>query len=207
MKKLFPLLLALVLLTACGPSDADIAAAIAEMEAAKPTETLVPPTETLVPAATFTPEPTETPIRMLPTATSTPEPTEKADDEEIILQEAMLLFYKWHRGYNNFSDSIDQIVSDAEILLDEEWVANTNTDFDDWVETSSDMLVLATTDSSVDQELKATLSDLAIDTIEFIAIYQEYLDNPYMDDPLAGAEEALNNIGNSLVNIGRLTGW
>lgn len=75
MKKLLPLLFILILLSACGPSEADIAEAIAETEAAKPTETFAPePTAT----ATFTPE---------PTATNTPEPS-PTPDSRIIQEES-----------------------------------------------------------------------------------------------------------------------
>lgn len=67
-KSMLTLFVITFLLTACGPSDADIAAAIAEIEAAKPTKTLVPePTST----ETMVPEPMATET-MVPTATTVP---------------------------------------------------------------------------------------------------------------------------------------
>jgi hypothetical protein len=58
-----------ILLSGCGPSEADIQAAIAQTEAARPTNTATPePTNT----PTHTPQPTAT---LTPTATKTPRPT------------------------------------------------------------------------------------------------------------------------------------
>lgn len=48
-----------MILVACGPSDTDIAAAIAQTETAKPTATPLP-TDTPMPSATPTPTPTQT---------------------------------------------------------------------------------------------------------------------------------------------------
>ncbi len=67
MKRIIFGILIITTLSACGPSDADIAAAIAETEAAKPTSTPIP---------TDTPMPTNTPTQIPPpTNTPTPEPT------------------------------------------------------------------------------------------------------------------------------------
>ena len=58
-----------ILICGCGPSEADIQAAIAQTEAARPTNTATPePTHT----PTHTPQPTAT---LTPTATKTPRPT------------------------------------------------------------------------------------------------------------------------------------
>jgi len=70
MKRITAGILAIMILTACGPSDAHVATAIAETEAARPTETSTPTqTPTVAPTKTATPTPTT-----MPTSTATPEP-------------------------------------------------------------------------------------------------------------------------------------
>ena len=75
----------LFLLSACGVSDADIATAIAQTEAAKPTSTFTPE-----PTSTQTPEPTQT---LTPTLEPTPTPAlpdvvqQTYADIEVILQQ------------------------------------------------------------------------------------------------------------------------
>lgn len=77
MKKVYPLLLLIILLAACGPSEAEIAIMTATMWTPTYTATLTPTsTSTPTPTSTLTPTPTDTPTPQAtatPTQTSTPE--------------------------------------------------------------------------------------------------------------------------------------
>jgi hypothetical protein len=82
MKKIFVVVLILMVLTACQPSEEAIQKAIAETEAARPTETQIPPTEMPENTATNTKVPTSTKI---PTSTILPtiEPTSTVSPQDI----------------------------------------------------------------------------------------------------------------------------
>ena len=71
MKKLIPILIGLVFMSGCVPSEAQLQTALARTLTAMPTETSVP-TSTSIPTTTPTPTQTPTPV---PTLTPTPEIT------------------------------------------------------------------------------------------------------------------------------------
>ncbi len=91
-----------MILAACGPSDADIAAAIAETEAAEPTATPIP-TDTPMPTNT----PTQTPT---PTSTSTPEPTTALD---ITFEEGEEYFSKLSGAFLSFEYVYDLLSTEV----------------------------------------------------------------------------------------------
>lgn len=194
MKKLFPLLLALALLTACGPSEADIAAAIAETEAAKPTETLVP-TETPLPTMTFTPEPTATP---------TLEPT--ATEDGAYFAQAMLL----HREYRNllleFNDLNQLMASNPDLLNDYEWKSQLVDVFTDLSVNLNEIVALLDEYPDGNSELRVALALTVQDTADLVIDYYNFVENNDYDlaDKIV---EGFGKIGEHLNTVRQLTGW
>jgi len=82
MKKIFVVVLFLMAITACQPSEEIIQKAITETEAAKPIETVIPSTETPENTATSTKAPTST-NKPTSTINSTIEPTSTVSPQDI----------------------------------------------------------------------------------------------------------------------------
>lgn len=101
---IFVLIVCVMLLSACGPTERQIQEAISMTQTAQPTNT-VEPTATLLPTATSTPTTKPTAV---PTKTKTPKPTPTPT-------EAPQDFLKFEGGYLTFNSDIWKVTSDSVI--------------------------------------------------------------------------------------------